>query len=362
MEFYIVSVGEEILEGSIVDTNSNFIARLLKQNGYKVNGIMATGDDIDRLTELFQNLSLKNAFVISTGGLGPTFDDNTTLALSKACNLRVKLNREVYFDIVKKVKAKGVELKPSHSKQAYLPYPCRIIKNPHGTAAGFIVKCNNAYFAALPGVPSEMKSMVNEVISFISTIIPSQKLFSQDIKLIGVPESDMDKFLKDKIPDDGEVILNAMEGELAVRIRAGSKEIIENLSNIIKKQFGYKVYSLDNRSIEDVLSETLNRLNLTIAFEETITAGYLAYLMHDKSCFVASSINAPLCNADADIIAKPFNLKGNEFELSIKFHKDSYQTRLRYMGNKNFMHKAIAKRTLGFIYQYLKENIDFSTS
>ncbi len=364
MKIYIVSIGEEILEGSILDTNTHYIAKQLSNEGYKPDGFFAVGDSLKEIVELFENLTKKESIIITTGGLGPTFDDNTTLAVATVCKKKLKLNREAYFDVLKKVKAKGVKLKLSHTRQAFLPEGCKLIPNKHGTASGIFIKCENSYFISLPGVPTEMKPMFdNYCINIIKELIPKEELFRMDLKLIGVPESDMDKFIKGINTDNVQIILNAMEGELAVRLISKDRSKIEKLKQTIKDEFGYRLYSDKNETIEDVLSETLERFNLNIAFLESITAGYLSQLMYDKPSFVGSLIsnkNSDIVNIfeEADIVACPCNLVGNEFDLKLRINDEKIETTLRYLGNVNFMKKAISKRTLGFIYEWLMENYE----
>ncbi|AEA33585.1 competence/damage-inducible protein A [Hippea maritima] len=362
MEIFIVSIGNEILEGSILDTNSNYLARRLKEEGFSVSGIFAVGDSLNELEQLLSQLMRKEAIIITTGGLGPTFDDKTTQAVSKACKKRLKLNKSVYFDILSKVKAKGVKLKTSHTRQAYLPEGAKILPNHNGTAAGIFLKCNQSYFICMPGVPSEMKPMFeNYAIKNIKEIIKPIKLYRCDFKLIGVPESDADEFLKRTNTQNIKIILNAMEGELAIRTLSEDKDILEDLKKNLFEKFGYKLYSTKNQTIEDVLSEELEKEDLTIAFLESITAGYLALLMFDKAPFIGSFVSDANIRIDdafekADIVACPCNLVGNEFDLHLRINSDEITQTLRYMGNINFMRKSISKRTLGFIYETLKSS------
>ncbi len=364
MDVYILAIGNEILEGSILDTNSNYIAKELFKEGIETKGIFAIKDNKGDLIKLINGLSENASIIITTGGLGPTFDDITVESLAEACNKTLKLNRKLYFELLSKVKSKGVRLKLSHLRQIHIPQDATVIKNQFGTAPGIYLRCKNSHIIALPGVPSEMKPMFeNEVLHLIKTIYNPQTLFSCDIKIIGVAESDADKFLKTLDLENTKVILNAMEGELAVRVRSQNKEDLERIKSAFLDMYGYKVFSVNNENIEDVLANLLDELDFKIAFAESITAGMLAQMMVGKACFSGSLVSNERADLDilpfeADIVAIPCNLSGNEFELKLTIEDEEKSFYLKYLGNVNFMRKSIAKRTLGFIFEYLKEHYD----
>ncbi len=364
MSVYILAIGNEILEGSILDTNSNYIAKELFKEGVETKGIFAVGDDKNDLVKLLNDLSKSTSIIITTGGLGPTFDDITMEAIAEACNKTLKLNKKLYFELLNKVRAKGVELKLSHLRQIHIPQDAIAIKNQLGTAPGLYLKCKNSHIIALPGVPSEMKPMLeSEVMPLVKSLYNPETLFSCDIKMIGVAESDVDKLINSFNLKDTEVILNAMEGELAVRVRSKNKENVEQIKNTFLDVYGFKVFSVNNENIEDVLSNLLDKLDFKIAFVENVTAGTLAQMMGGEACFSGSLVlneNADMGTTpfEADILAAPSNLSGNEFKLKLMIKDKEKSFYLKYLGNVNFMRKSIAKRTLGFIFKYLKEHYD----
>jgi len=335
MKVYIVSIGNELLEGSILDTNSNHIAKELFKRGIGVEGIFIVGDNENKLSNLILDLTKENSIIITTGGLGPTFDDITIRAVAKACGERLKLNKKLYFEILNKIKAKGVNLKISHLRQIYVPKNASIIKNTYGTAPGVHLSCKKSHIICLPGVPSEMNPMLTDQVINLKTL---------DIN--GV-----------------KAILNAMEGELAIRLRSENRDSVEVIKNQFQKNYGFKLYSTKDEKIEDVVGNLLDELDLSIGFIETTTSGILAQMMIDKACFTKSIVSSTVSDAalgliDADIVACPCNLSGNEFELKLYINEEELSFNLRYLGNINFMRKSVAKRTLGFIYEYLKQHYD----
>ncbi len=364
MKVYVVAIGNEILEGSILDTNSNYIVHQLSISGINCNGIYATSDSKKDLQHLLKWLLKENSLIITTGGLGPTFDDITIDAVAEVCHKPLKLSKAVYFDILNKVKTKGIRLKTSHLKQTYIPKDSKIIPNQYGTAPGIYIECKKNHIICLPGVPSEMRPMFeNYVSSVISRIVKHEELYRCDLKLIGITESDADEFLKKLDNKNTKIILNAMEGELAIRVRSNEKERVDSIKKAFLDRFGLKVYSQNNENIEDVVGDLLEKLDLNIAFIESITAGYLSQMMYEKKCFAGSLVKFDIEESSnifsrADIVANPCNLSGNEFELKIKILTKELSVALRYLGNINFMRKSVSKRTLGFIYEYLKQHYD----
>jgi len=363
MKVYIVSIGNELLEGSVVDTNSSYIAQRLLINGVNTDGIFVYPDNKERLKKLLDHLTKSESCIITTGGLGPTFDDITTETVAELCNKELKLYRKMYFELIEKVKTKGIKPTMNHLKQLYLPEGSIPIKNQYGTAPGFYLKFRESHIVCLPGVPGEMKPMFeNYVLDKVKEIINPEKLYRVDIKIIGVAESEANRLLKTLKLDGVQVILNAMEGELAVRLRSKDKGTLLNIEKAFKETYGFKVYSTKDEKIEDVLSALLDELNLTVSFKESITAGILAQFMIDKPCFKDSLISNRETEIEklngADIVACPCNLSGNEFELKLKVEEEIKSFNLRYLGNVNFMRKSVAKRTLGFIYEYIKKHYD----
>ncbi len=364
MKTAIIGIGNEILRGSIVDTNSGYIAKTLTEKGYEVESISVVGDDMEKMETLFKCYASYYDVVITTGGLGPTFDDLTVEALSRVSNRRLKLNRNAYHDVVKKVKSKNVNLKLSHLKQVYLPKGCGVIKNDYGTAPGITIKTNKAYFIAMPGVPSEMKPMFeNYVLPELLRLFPPKQRFRYDLKFIGVAESDMDEFLSAIDTTGAEIILNAQEGELAVRLLSQDKNRIEHISKLIADKFSINLYSYKDEKIEDVVDNLLIEKGLSLGIMEDFSKGYLTFLMADKKSFAGSVVSGgsyDIKDADlikkADVVLYPNSLEGNRFVVDIYFKQKLTRLNTRYTGNKNFMKKAVSKRALGHLYEFLKRS------
>ena len=167
----ILSTGDEIRVGSIVDTNSAYIAQMLEANGLEVLRHTCVGDDMDALVSVIKETARRSDIAVVTGGLGPTPDDLTSEAAAKAAGTALFLDPLALTAIENLFKNRKRPMPPSNRKQAMFPKGADPIPNPLGTAPGFQLKIDGCSFFFMPGVPSEMKRMMSaEVLPRISTI------------------------------------------------------------------------------------------------------------------------------------------------------------------------------------------------
>lgn len=161
----IISIGEELLIGKIVNTNASWLSNRIVESGGKVSRITVIGDDVNQIASvLMEAISRRPNMVITTGGLGPTYDDKTLLGIAKAIGGKMELNKEALNHLEKACGRRRVELDEVRKKMAYAPRGSSIIENPVGLAPGIIVDYEGVMIVALPGVPEEMKAMFNESI------------------------------------------------------------------------------------------------------------------------------------------------------------------------------------------------------
>lgn len=164
MKVRILSTGDEIMSGGVVDTNSSFLAAAFLALGLSVDRFVAIGDDPLNMSQTISEMAQGADFLIVTGGLGPTNDDMTAEAAAKSLNVKTVLNREA-LDLIKAFFArKGWPMNPSDQKQAMLPKGCQVIDNRVGTAPGFYVSISGCHSFFLPGVPKEMKVLACEFV------------------------------------------------------------------------------------------------------------------------------------------------------------------------------------------------------
>ena len=169
----IVCVGNELLIGKTLNTNANWMAKRATSLGIMVKRITVVADDVDEIAKIIREaLKRKPRFIITTGGLGPTFDDKTLEGIAKALNLKWEVNkkalkmvRQKYEAYVKAGRIEKVELTPPRVKMAKLPESAEPLLNPVGTAPGIMMTVEGAILIALPGVPSEMEAIFDESVA-----------------------------------------------------------------------------------------------------------------------------------------------------------------------------------------------------
>jgi molybdenum cofactor synthesis domain-containing protein len=169
----IICVGNELLIGKILNTNAHWMARRATSLGIMVKRITVIGDDLAEISNAIREaLQRKPRFIITTGGLGPTFDDKTLEGIAKALNRKLEVNekalkmiKEKYEAFFKEGRIESAELTPPRVKMATLPEEAKPLHNPVGTAPGVLINVNETFLIALPGVPPEMEAIFEESVA-----------------------------------------------------------------------------------------------------------------------------------------------------------------------------------------------------
>jgi len=196
----LISVGTELLIGKTLNTNAQWIAKRITSLGLSVRRVTVVGDDINKISTAVQEaLERKLSFLITTGGLGPTFDDKTLEGIAKALERQLETNeralemvKEKYRKYVEEGRMEKAELTPPRVKMAKLPEGAKPLPNPVGTAPGVITTCEGATIISLPGVPSEMKAIFEEsVVPLLKQVAGDVTFFETSIVATGVMESEM---------------------------------------------------------------------------------------------------------------------------------------------------------------------------
>lgn len=192
-EAWILTVGNEVLIGKIVNTNAAWLGRKLTLLGYKVRREIVVADELEDIAWGFKTALKEGARVIvSTGGLGPTFDDKTSEGLALALKKELEVNEEALSMIKKKYEEKGMSLTEHRIKMAKLPKGAKPIPNPVGTAPGIHIKVGRCEIFSLPGVPSEMRSMFEGYVEpYLRRLMPNVVFIERVLRVYGVPESEI---------------------------------------------------------------------------------------------------------------------------------------------------------------------------
>jgi len=287
----ILSIGSEILTGSIVDTNSAFLAKRLTELGVRVGLIRPVPDDLGLMVDVLHNCIDSYELVLTTGGLGPTFDDMTAEAVAKAVGVSVEFNEEAYRHMVNTLTKRGVDLKESHRRQARAPKKLHTFPNNFGTAMGFACSYKNSFITSMPGIPYEMKPMFeNYVVPFIMSKFHLPQIFIDNLRFVGLPESDVnDVIVEVGIPQGVECIINVSSGEIIVRVRSSSREAFEGFVGRIINSLQKYYVGRSGDSLEKVLVRMLTEKGMTISFAESCTGGLMSKVLTDvpssSNCF-----------------------------------------------------------------------------
>lgn len=293
MMAHILSTGDEVLLGDIVDTNSAFLCTALKELGIEVQKITAVGDELDTLASNITDISLKADLCLVTGGLGPTQDDLTALACSKASGQELELNVAALASMKSYFEKRGFQFTKDNEKQALLPLTSNMLVNHNGTAPGFYMKINQCLFFFMPGVPSEMKLMFEKEIKKVlaTEFNLNEKILIERLTVFGLPESKVGALLNGfevKFPDmrlgfradfpviEVKIILSV---SLPNRQKAGSD--MAAAKQWVMEQLGNKVVSDQGLTLAQEVGRLLTRQKKTFAIAESCTGGLIANLVTD---------------------------------------------------------------------------------
>jgi nicotinamide-nucleotide amidase len=283
----IVTVGNELICGLVTDTNSPYIAERLMSLGVEPLFITSVGDDEWAIEDALLRAIGRAEVVIVTGGLGPTPDDITSRAAAKSMGKRLMLSPEALEHIKKRYKRWGINPDSRAERQALIPQGARIIINPVGTAPGFYMSHKGKHLFFIPGVPKEMKVIMDQgVLPIIADEIP-QDVFSarKVLKIFGLTESQVYEKVKDVRYDTERVKLGFLpvfpENHLSVTVRTNSsvadaQKILDHVEESMRDALGDAVFGEDEDTLEKVVARLLKSKEKTIAVAESLTGGLLA--------------------------------------------------------------------------------------
>ncbi len=285
----ILAIGDELLYGQTLDTNSHWISGALAEVGINTVRRTTVGDHRSDILSAFKEAEQRADMVLITGGLGPTSDDLTKPCLAEYFNCEIKIHDEALAEVTAFFKSRGRELTETNRQQAALPVCCEKITNAIGTAPGMWFDRDGKVFVSMPGVPHEMKRMMREI------VIPKLKqkfnppvIIHRSIKTAGIGES----FLADKIaswekglPENMKLAYLPGLGEVKLRLTASgsAEDTLMHETDIqlelLKTILGNYIYSLNEETLEQAVGMMLRDHRLTLAVAESCTGGYVSHLI-----------------------------------------------------------------------------------
>ena len=291
MKAAVVTIGDEILIGQIVDTNSGFIAKSLDKIGIETREMLSISDDKQHILDTFASLQNKVEVVLITGGLGPTKDDITKHTLCEYFGDTLVRNAEVELHVIALIeRALGKSASQINKDQALVPSKCTVLHNQVGTAPGMWIKKENTVFISLPGVPYEMKYLIeNQVIPKLVHEYQRPYIVHKTLLTYGQGESHVAERIEDwenQLPECIKLAYLPSPGRVRLRLTARGKD-----KQLLEEAIAANVKSLDmiihdiivgfeeEDTIEVVLGRILKNKQFTLATAESCTGGKIAQLL-----------------------------------------------------------------------------------
>ena len=285
----VITIGDEILYGHILDTNAKWLSEQLDKLGVKINKRSTISDNHFQITNTIDKSISENDIIIFTGGLGPTNDDITKKTLNKYFKGNLVRDEITYNQIKKIFKRRNFDLTKKNKDQALVPDNCQVLHNIHGTAPGLAFSIKKKLVISLPGVPFEMKSLFNEkCIDLIRVKYNLPIVYHRIIKTVGIGES----WLSDLIGKWEKNLDNSLSlaylpsiGRVKLRLTGKGKNL-KKIKLIIQKQekkllkiIEKYIYGYDNDELESQVGILLNDQNKTIAISESCSGGYASHMI-----------------------------------------------------------------------------------
>ncbi|UJR79244.1 competence/damage-inducible protein A [Sandaracinus amylolyticus] len=283
----VLSIGTELTRGELVNTNASWLAERLTLLGFEVQELRVVDDDVPRIVEVLKALASKHRVIISTGGLGPTTDDLTTIAAAQA--LGVGLERhDPSLDAIRRRFAKlGREMSKTNEKQADFPIGATVLPNSVGTAPGFAIELDGARIFFLPGVPVEMRRIVEDHVEPAIASLAERTTHQIRLRTFGLPESVVGEKLAGIEDNEPAVTLGYRasfpEIEVKVLARAGNhaeaEGIARRVAQTVRDRLGDAVFGETDDTFAGYVGQTLRDRGLTLAIAESCTGGMIGAMV-----------------------------------------------------------------------------------
>jgi len=289
MKAEIITIGDEILIGQIVDTNSAWMAEQLNLAGIEVFQITSVHDDHTHIMNALASAEARVDLVLMTGGLGPTKDDITKNSLCEYFNTKLVFHEATFEQIRERFTRRGIDVNRLNRDQALVPESCTVIPNLAGTAPCMWFERNQTIFVSMPGVPFEMKSiMADEVLPRLVKAQNMRAIVHKTVLTQGVPESMLAMRIEDwenNLPPH--IKLAYLPNPMAVRLRLSASgadksllmEEIEQEIGKLKLLLPDEIYGYDSDTMAISVATLLKLKNASVGLAESCTGGYIAHLL-----------------------------------------------------------------------------------
>lgn len=288
MKAEIITIGDEILIGQVVDTNSAWMGEQLNLCGVEVYQITSVHDNHDQILQAIAEAEKRADLVLITGGLGPTKDDITKKVLCRYFNCGLVMNEQVLQHVTQMLSRRNVAINQLNKDQALVPEKCTVLHNANGTAPGMWFEQNDTIFVAMPGVPFEMEGLMkNEVLPRLQHNGKAKSIYHQTILLQGIAESMLAEKLEQwetNLPSF--IKLAYLPSPLMIRLRLSAygndpqllKEEVSAQIDKLKAIIPAYIFGYNNDTLAGVTGQLLAQSNATVAIAESCTGGTIAQL------------------------------------------------------------------------------------
>ena len=283
MHAELLTIGAELTSGATVNTNAAYLARRLAELGIPCRRQVTVGDERHTLVEALRSALRRSTLVVTTGGLGPTFDDVTLEAIAEATSRPLVYHRRVAAIIRRFYTRHHRALQHAALRQASVPQGAAALLNPIGTAPGIWLPLEGPILIALPGVPGEMRAiMERHVLPRLKRLGGAQAIESRTLRTVGIVELSIEALLRRmRIPDGVEVGLYPHLRAVDVRLtafatsRSAARKLLTGVEHRLRRALGPVVYGVDEDTLEAVVGRLCVAQHRTVAVAESCTGGLL---------------------------------------------------------------------------------------
>lgn len=316
MKAKIITIGDEILIGQITDTNSAWMAEEITSMGFQVAEMVTVSDEAAHITQAVHEALATCDLVLITGGLGPTKDDLTKDVLASYFDSEMVFNQEVFEDIERLFRSKGRTLSDLNRSQAEVPAECEAVRNSRGTAPGMWFDRNGKVLVSMPGVPYEMKGMMEDVVMpKLRNRFQLPHIYHRTILTQGIPESLLAHNLtewEDALPESIKLAYLPSAGLVRLRLSATGSNLselekrIDDRVQTLRAILGDAIFGEGKTTLEETVGELLKQRGETVFTAESCTGGNIAQLFTShagSSAFFIGGIVA-YSNAQKELFLK----------------------------------------------------------
>lgn len=285
----IVTIGDELLIGQVIDTNSAWIAEQLNLVGIKVHQITSISDDRAHILKTLKEAGSRANLILITGGLGPTKDDITKHTLCEYFDTTLVFHQPSFDHVVELFRLRGFPVTALNRQQAEVPANCTPLKNTNGTAPGMWFEKDGVTYISMPGVPFEMKALItDEVLPRLTQKLNSTYIVHKTILTQGVGESFLAKSIEsweDNLPENFKLAYLPQPGIVRLRLtalgpnREDLKLELERQIDKLKKLIPDLIFGFDDETLEFVVGKLLKEKKQTLSTAESCTGGYISHLI-----------------------------------------------------------------------------------